>query len=84
MELTELDENQKDKNESLTKEIDPKNFDKLESGQNQENVQPTKKRKCCKKFPTAYVILLGFEIFAYILTFIIQKGKLLNIQKIIS
>lgn len=30
MELTELDENQKDKNESLTKEIDPKNFDKLE------------------------------------------------------
>lgn len=80
MELTELDENQKDKNESLTKEIDPKNFDKLESGQNQENVQSTKKRKCCKKFPTAYVILLGFEIFAYILTFIIQKGKYATLE----
>ena len=41
---------------------------------------PQKKRKCCNKFPSAYVILLGFELFSYILTFIIQKGKYQTIE----
>ena len=34
-----------------------------------------KKRRCCRKFPTSYVILLSFEVIMFILTFIVQKGK---------
>ena len=58
------------------------NFDKIEEKQENLNKkkEPKKKRKFCKKFPTSYVILLGFEVFAYILTFIIQKGKYQTIE----
>ena len=68
--------------EFLEKKNNIKNFDKIED--NQENLnkkeESKKKRKFCRKFPTAYVILLGFEVFAYILTFIIQKGKYQTIE----
>ena len=37
--------------------------------------KPQKKRKFCKKFPSVFLILLGFEVFSYILTFIVEKGK---------
>ena len=38
-----------------------------------------KKKKCCK-FPTAYTILLIIEIIAFILTYIIPKGKFNTIE----
>jgi len=68
--------------QSIDKKTHLNNFDKIED--NKENLnkkeESKKKRKFCKKFPTAYVILLGFEVFAYILTFIIQKGKYQTIE----
>lgn len=54
--------------------------EKIEKDENIEGEKPQKKRKCCRKFPSAYVILLGFELFSYILTFIVQKGKYQTIE----
>ena len=70
---------------SINKSFDQKtnviNFDKIEDQGNLKKKEDLKKkRKFCKKFPTAYVILLGFEVFAYILSFIIQKGKYQTIE----
>ena len=69
-------------NESFDKKTNVINFDKIEDLQDNLNKKKDlkKKRKFCKKFPTAYVILLGFEVFAYILSFIIQKGKYQTIE----
>ena len=55
--------------------------DKVKSLENESQKKVfCKKMKICKKFPSSYVILLGFEVFAYILTFIIQKGKFRTLE----
>jgi len=42
--------------------------------------EKVKKKNCCKKFPTAYTILLVIEIIVFILTYIIPKGKFDTIE----
>ena len=78
----------KDKNfnnteDSLNKDNHTDNLEDFDFGKNPGDIKienRKNKRKCCTKFPTAYVILLGFEVFAYILTFIIQKGKFQTLE----
>ena len=77
------DKNLNDVEDSLNKDIHTDNSAEIDFGKNLDDIKienKNNKRKYCKKFPTAYVILLGFEIFAYILTFIIQKGKFQTLE----
>ena len=67
------------------KETEEKNLDLINSvsidSQNEdineeqdENKQDTEKKKCCK-FPSAYTILIIFEVFVFLLLYVVPKGK---------
>ena len=65
--------------EGFRKDTDLDNFDINKDNGIKKEI-PKKKRKICSKFPSAYLFLFGFEVFAYILTFIMQKGKYRTIE----
>ena len=84
MEPPEEENNPDDMEEPFGKGVEIDNYsmkEKLKELENEtQNNSFCKKRKICQKFPSSFIILFGFEIFAYILTFIIQKGKFSTLE----
>ena len=52
---------------------------KLNTDEELDNNQDEKKKNCCK-FPSAYTILIIFEVFVFILLYIIPRGKFDSIE----
>ena len=84
MESSDEISNSEDLKQTFGSEADLDNFvlNKDEEVKENENKEKKTKKKSniCSKFPSSYVVLLGFEVFSYILTFIIQKGKYRTIE----